>query len=329
MSDFFYRVEKKELVKLLELTGSAHGRVMGFLIRQVGRTRSDFPFTIDEIAKKIDMSYSQVQKAIKELEQANLIKKKYGSISVSPSLISFGKTDYVKYKKSEFYSYGNKKYQELQKYTLRPNPFIESDSRTLILGHSLSDPVPFDIENRNKEINHIYYNDSYSYFWEFLYNGLTEKEVPDIYYERKKILSEFHIGLYYLYPREVEVSADKIRKTNKKLPPNDIKALLLKYPLIDQIICNGESVYKGLVKEINKDKELQELTKNIITPTLPSTESIRGRGKKNYDKHKENWEDIYKYIVRRSGNITIPNQISFEQELENINDSLKNHYEFP
>ncbi|MFL2072888.1 replication/maintenance protein RepL [Marinilactibacillus psychrotolerans] len=299
MSEFFYKTEKKELVKLLELTGSSHGKVMGFLINKVGKTRSDFPLTIDEIAKKIDMSYSQVQKAIKELEQAKLIKKKYGSIIVSPSLISYGKTDYIKFKKSEFNSYTKNEYKKSKKYILRPKPLLDKDSRTLILGHSLTDPVPFDLDNGNNNVDHVYYNDSYSYFWEFLYNGLTTKETPDIYYERKKLLSEFHIGLYYLYPREIEVVGDKIRKTNKNLPPNNIKDLLLEHPQIDQIICNGEPVYKALCKEINKDKKLHEIKENIVIRLLPSTESIRGRGKINYETYKEEWEEIYDFIVRR------------------------------
>lgn len=329
MSNFFYKVEKKELVKLLELTGSAHGKVMSSLIQKIGRTRNDFPLTIHDIADEIGMSYSQVQKALKDLENAKLIKKKYGSITVSPALISFGKTDYVNYKKSEYDMYNNKeKQKKVRKYILNAKPLLVKKTRTLILGHSIKYPTLFDIENKNERINHFYYNDSYSCFWEFLSNSLGDKENRSSYLDRIKLLYDFEIGLCHLFPLEIETDGQDIHKTHRKMSANNIKKILTDHPSIKMIVCNGLEAGKSLEKEINKDPKLKKITTNLDILWLPNTESIRGRGKKNHSAYKEKWEELLHYIQH---NLT--REYSIESHLEMLKmmeqeDTEKHYFDY-
>ena len=154
-------------------------------------------------------------------------------------------------------------------------PLIDSDSEILILG---SVPGVKSLEMQQ------YYAHPQNAFWKILFGIFNEDYTTD-YEKRKKLLKENHIALWDVIDScERKGSLDSAIRNEEE---NRISELLEDYPNIKAVFCNGQKSYKNLKKILDKE------TLVPVIP-LPSTSPLHTIP---FDRKKEQWLDILKYIL--------------------------------
>lgn len=138
-------------------------------------------------------------------------------------------------------------------------PLIDFDSNILILGSFPS------VKSR---LNNFYYGNPQNKFWKVLASVFNEK-VPNSITEKQDLCRKYKIGLW-----DIIISSDTIGSSDLNLEKSnflvaDIKSLLMKYPKIEKIICNGKLAFK-LYKKFYSDLKI-----NVIC--LPSTSPANPR----------------------------------------------------
>ncbi|MFA6078921.1 MAG: DNA-deoxyinosine glycosylase [Candidatus Omnitrophota bacterium] len=120
----------------------------------------------------------------------------------------------------------------MKKHITGLGPVIDKKARVLILG---SIPGEQSLEKKK------YYANERNHFWEIISQVLGKTD-PGGYRERKKLLHDSKIALWdVIMSCSREGSSDDTIQSAK---PNDIRALLKKYPKIKAIFLNGETAYK-------------------------------------------------------------------------------------
>lgn len=128
-------------------------------------------------------------------------------------------------------------------------PFINNDSQILILGSFPS------VKSRE---NNFYYGNARNRFWSTLAAAFNEK-LPLSIKEKKELCRKHKIALWDVYcESDLSGSSDiSLRKSNIKL--SNIEELLINYPKINKILCNGNLAYEILIKNFKIDKEIKKL----------------------------------------------------------------------
>ncbi|TJY43525.1 DNA-deoxyinosine glycosylase [Cohnella pontilimi] len=138
-------------------------------------------------------------------------------------------------------------------------PVIDENSKLLILGS-----MPGVVSLRA----HQYYGHPRNYFWPILYE-VFEHRAPDTEYERRLAFALSHqVALWdsiAACEREGSLDADI-----KDVVPNEIPALLRRFPQVETIVCNGGKSFAELNKHHGKTHEIQSRT--VIK--LPSTSPV-------------------------------------------------------
>ena len=138
-------------------------------------------------------------------------------------------------------------------------PLIDFDSNILILGSFPS------VKSR---LNNFYYGNPQNKFWKVLASVFKEK-VPNSITEKQDLCRKYKIALW-----DIIISSDIIGSSDLNLEKSnflvaDIKSLLMKYPKIEKIICNGKLSFK-LYKKFYSDLKI-----NVVC--LPSTSPANTR----------------------------------------------------
>ncbi len=142
-------------------------------------------------------------------------------------------------------------------------PIIDFDSKVLILG-----TIPGQDSLKGEE----YYKNEDNIFWDIIFRifdkdfGMFDLIDEDFNYTRKiNLLRNNKIALWDVY----ESCKREGNRDSKIVDPifNDIKKILLEYPNIKKIVCNGKAAYS----QLNKIK--RELPDNIEYVELYSTSS--------------------------------------------------------
>lgn len=126
-------------------------------------------------------------------------------------------------------------------------PIITEDSQVLILG---SIPGVKSLEMQE------YYAHPQNKFWKILFE-LFDENFSTNYDDRIKLLKVHHIALW-------DGSLDvEIKNENA----NNIVKLLVDYPNIKAIFCNGQKSFKNLQKTLNQNQEMPIF---VLTSTSPA-----------------------------------------------------------
>jgi double-stranded uracil-DNA glycosylase len=132
------------------------------------------------------------------------------------------------------------------------DPIIDADSKILILG-SFPSIASFE--------QHFYYAHPRNAFWPIM-EQLFDVTLSDVN-QKKSFLHVKHIALWDTYGslrREAGTSSDA---NLAEVMPNPIDTLLVKYPKIQNVFCNGTKAHKGLLSHF---KNL-----HVSVEKLPST----------------------------------------------------------
>lgn len=160
-------------------------------------------------------------------------------------------------------------------------PVIDDRSRLLILG---SMPGAVSLKA------HQYYGHPRNHFWPILY-ALFSDRPPDAEYERRLAFAlENKIALWdsiAACEREGSLDADI-----KDAVPNDIPALLRRYPGVQTIVCNGAKSRSELLKHHGGSPELNART--IVQ--MPSTSPVPTPKFRNFQDRLEVWKTILAYV---------------------------------
>ncbi len=107
-------------------------------------------------------------------------------------------------------------------------PIIDKDSRVLILGT---------FPSKKSFENSFYYSHPRNQFWR-LVAGVFEEDTPQTIEEKRDFLHRHHIALWDVV-RACERS-NSLDSSLKNIQPNDIEALVQKYPAIKAIMFTGK-----------------------------------------------------------------------------------------
>lgn len=154
-------------------------------------------------------------------------------------------------------------------------PFISKKSKILILG---SIPGVKSLEMQQ------YYAHSQNKFWKIIFEIFNEDFTTD-YSERLKILKKHHIALWDVIENcERSGSLDSEIRNEEA---NKILELLLEFPNIEAIFCNGQKSFKNLQKILDKNFHLPIY---VLPSTSPAHASLR------YEEKLLTWMEILKYL---------------------------------
>ena len=154
-------------------------------------------------------------------------------------------------------------------------PIIDKESKILILG---SIPGVKSLEMQQ------YYAHPQNKFWKIIFDLFSEDFTTD-YSERIKILEKYHVALWDVIDTcERKGSLDSEIRNEEA---NKIGELILNYPNIKVIFCNGQKSYKNLLRILSNDFHLP-----IIA--LPSTSPAHASLK--YEEKLKSWNIILKYL---------------------------------
>ena len=154
-------------------------------------------------------------------------------------------------------------------------PIINQNSKILILG---SIPGIKSLEMQQ------YYAHPQNKFWRIIFEIFSEEFTSD-YSERIKILEKHHIALWDVIDTcERKGSLDSEIRNEEA---NKIGELILNYPNIKVIFCNGQKSYKNLLRILPNDFHLP-----IIA--LPSTSPAHASLK--YEEKLVSWLEIKNYL---------------------------------
>ncbi|AQX13245.1 DNA-deoxyinosine glycosylase [Elizabethkingia meningoseptica] len=154
-------------------------------------------------------------------------------------------------------------------------PFIDKDSQILILG---SIPGVKSLEAQQ------YYAHPQNHFWKLISTILAEPLKTD-YEKRVEMLKRNRIAIWdTIESCERKGSKDTDIKNEEA---NDIAQLLVDFPNIKAIFCNGQKAFKNLSRQL-KDKEI-----SVKIYSLPSSSPLHTVG---LDKKLPEWTQILHYL---------------------------------
>jgi hypoxanthine-DNA glycosylase len=156
-------------------------------------------------------------------------------------------------------------------------PVIDEHGKLLILGS-----MPGVVSLRA----HQYYGHPRNHFWPILYE-LFAGRTPDAEYDlRLAFALEHRIALWdSIAACEREGSLDA---AIKDVVPNEIPALLRRFPQVETIVCNGNKSFAELKKHHGKTPEIENRT--ILK--LPSTSPVPTAQYRGFQDRLEAWKSI-------------------------------------
>ncbi|PKR78213.1 DNA-deoxyinosine glycosylase [Halalkalibacillus sediminis] len=158
------------------------------------------------------------------------------------------------------------------------DPIIDENAKVLILGS---------IPGHQSLVKQKYYGNPRNHFWGILFE-LFDHEFIEDYEKRIQFLHEHGIAVWDTIGacyREGSLDS-KI----KEAEPNDIEGLLMRYPNIEAIGCNGTKAYQTF------KRHFKHLMNEIEVELLPSTSPIPGRYNKTFEGKVEAWGVLLKYL---------------------------------
>ena len=154
-------------------------------------------------------------------------------------------------------------------------PIIDKESKILILG---SIPGVKSLEMQQ------YYAHPQNKFWKIIFELFNEKFTTD-YDERIKILEKYHVALWDVIDNcERKGSLDSEIRNEEA---NKIGELILNYPNIKVIFCNGQKSYKNLLRILSNDFHLPIIA---LPSTSPAHASLR------YEEKLKSWKKVLNYL---------------------------------
>ncbi|WP_010093836.1 DNA-deoxyinosine glycosylase [Ornithinibacillus scapharcae] len=158
-------------------------------------------------------------------------------------------------------------------------PVITNESEVLILG---SMPSVRSLEQ------HEYYGNPRNHFWNLIY-GIFQEVPSDSYEEKISFIKEKHIALWdTIGSCYREGSLDSNIRDEE---PNDIPQLLVEFPTIKLLACNGTKSYNTLKKYCKP-----EILKGVSVIKLPSSSPVPGRFNKSLEEKMGVWKQILQYL---------------------------------
>lgn len=160
-------------------------------------------------------------------------------------------------------------------------PVIDSNSRLLLLG-SMPGVVSLQASQ--------YYGHPRNHFWPILYK-LLENRAPDEEYESRLSFALKH-GIALWDSIAACVREGSLDVDIKQAVPNDIPGLLLRYPNVKTVGCNGSKSFSELNKHFGKHPEV--LKREVLR--LPSTSPIPTPKFRGLEDRLEAWRVILRYL---------------------------------
>ncbi|MFC3802117.1 DNA-deoxyinosine glycosylase [Cohnella sp. GCM10012308] len=161
-------------------------------------------------------------------------------------------------------------------------PVVDANSRILFLG---SMPGTASLAASR------YYGHARNHFWPILYRLHGAGAPEESYEDRLRFALAHGCALWDTIAaceREGSLDAD-IREAE----PTDIPGLMLAYPNIELIVCNGGKSYDTLARHHGQDPEVQRR----VVLKLPSTSPIPTRQHKGLEEKAEAWMEALKPFV--------------------------------
>ncbi|MDL1912996.1 MAG: DNA-deoxyinosine glycosylase [Bergeyella sp.] len=156
-------------------------------------------------------------------------------------------------------------------------PIIDEYSQILILGS-----IPGIVSLQKQQ----YYAHPQNHFWKMIFTLVEVENVQNIDYTKKiGILKKYHIALWDViesYERKGSGDAHIENEEN-----NDVCRLLIKYPSIKAIFCNGQKAYKNLQRHLGNS------FMEIPIVLLPSTSPLHTIP---FELKLEEWKKLLKYL---------------------------------
>ncbi|MBU4538011.1 MAG: DNA-deoxyinosine glycosylase [Weeksellaceae bacterium] len=153
-------------------------------------------------------------------------------------------------------------------------PVISKDSKILILG---SVPGVKSLEMQQ------YYAHPQNQFWKIIFELFNEYFTAD-YSEKLKILEKNHLAVWDVIDtceRKGSLDSNIINEE-----ANDIRKLLIDFPNLQAVFCNGQKSFKNLQKILGKDCEVPVFV-------LPSTSPLHTI---SFEKKLAEWKIIKRYL---------------------------------
>lgn len=139
-------------------------------------------------------------------------------------------------------------------------PIIDEDAEVLILGSFPS------IKSFEKN---FYYAHPRNQFWPIM-EALFSVTLPDNDAKRA-FVKEQHIAMWDVYGELVRKAGNSSDANLAKLQPNDLAALLRKYPKIKHVFCTGRKSYEGFVKHFS----LLGIPATLLPSTSPAYAAMK------------------------------------------------------
>jgi len=157
-------------------------------------------------------------------------------------------------------------------------PIIDLGSRILILGS-----MPGAASLRA----HRYYWNNRNYLWRILYGIYGDGREPDTEYEDRLAFALSNgVAMW-----DVIASCERKGSLDSEIKhavPNDIPGLLVRYPNIKQLVCNGTKSYTELTKHYGTHPEV--VRRQVIR--MPSTSPIPTRDYRGLEDRLEAWKRL-------------------------------------
>lgn len=157
-------------------------------------------------------------------------------------------------------------------------PVLPDSPRVLILG---SMPGGMSLEKQE------YYGNPRNHFWHILFELLQQEPLTD-YEEKINFVKRHQIALWDTIGACYREGSLDSKITAAE--PNGIQSLLLAYPTIQLIACNGTKSYQMLYRYFNVE------ALNVKVIKLPSTSPIPGRYTKTFAGKVEAWKQIKEFL---------------------------------
>lgn len=158
-------------------------------------------------------------------------------------------------------------------------PILPEKPKVLILG---SMPGGMSLEKQE------YYGNPRNHFWDVLYT-LFQQQPLQTYDEKLEFVKQHHIALWDTIRSCYREGSMDSKITGEE--PNPIPELLVQYPSIQLVACNGTKSFKTFKKFFGREK-----LNYIDVCKLPSTSPIPGRYTKTFAGKVDAWSVILKYL---------------------------------
>jgi len=166
-------------------------------------------------------------------------------------------------------------------------PVIDERARVLVLG---SMPGTASLEKFQ------YYGHPRNYFWPIVYRLLGAELDLDLEYEQRLAFAQqHHIALWDVIAAcKREGSLDINIKEEQ---PNDIPALLRRYPAIKCLAFNGSKAYETFQRAFMRNDETDAAMSGIVQLKLPSTSPVPTPRMRNIEDRLEEWRAVVPYLT--------------------------------